>query len=111
MKDVILMTTQTCPHCKTAKEFLRQHHIQFVEKDINVDVQARNELARRNIRGVPTIFIGDDVVVGLDKQKILELVDHRVVACPNCQTKLRVPTNKGKITVRCPKCKENFTAP
>lgn len=109
MKDVTLLTTQTCPYCKMAKEFLAQNHIRFVEKDINFDVEARNELARRNIKGVPTLFIGEDVVVGLDKEKILKLVDHRIVECPNCHTKLRVPTDKAT-NVRCPKCKNNITA-
>ena len=44
MKDVILFTTQTCPHCKTAKAFLKQNHIQFVEKDVNVDAAAQQEM-------------------------------------------------------------------
>ena len=108
MKDVILFTTQTCPHCKTAKAFLKQNNIQFVEKDVNVDAAAQQEMARRGIRGVPTFIIGDDAVIGLDQAKVLELVDHRVVACPNCQTRMRAPSNKGKITIRCPKCKTSF---
>lgn len=107
MKDVVLLTTKTCSYCKMAKDFLAQNHIQYIEKDINFDAEARNELARRNINGVPTFFIGDDVVVGLDKAKILELVDHRIVECPNCHAKLRVPTDKGAINVRCPKCKSS----
>lgn len=105
MKNVTVFTTKTWPHCKTAKEFLSRSKIHFIERDINVDVEARNELARRKISGVPTFFIGDDVVVGLDKAKILKLVDHRLVECPNCHTKLRVPTSKGQISVSCPKCK------
>ena len=108
MKDVTLYSTQTCPHCKTAKTFLKENHIRFVEKDVNKDAAAQKEMTRRKISGVPTFIIGEDVVVGLDKAKILELVDHRVVACPSCQAKLRVPTDKGKITVRCPKCKNSF---
>ena len=91
-----------------AKEFLSQNRIHFVEKDINLDAEARGELARRNISGVPTFLIGDDVVVGLDKAKILELVDHRLVACEKCHTKLRVPTKKGALDVTCPKCKHVF---
>lgn len=108
MKTVTLFSTQLCPHCKTAKAFLKENHIQFIEKDVNKDAQAQEEMARRNIRGVPTFIIGEDVVVGFDRAKILQLVDHRVVACPSCQAKLRVPTDKGKITVRCPKCKNSF---
>jgi hypothetical protein len=88
-----------------AKEFLAQNRINFIEKDINVDAEARKELTRRNISGVPSFLIGEEVVVGLDKAKILELVDHRVIECEQCHTKLRVPINKGSLKVICPKCK------
>jgi hypothetical protein len=51
-----------------------QNKIDFVEKDINLDSEALEELARRNISGVPTFLIGEEVVVGLNRAKILELV-------------------------------------
>lgn len=79
-------------------------------KDVNEDVEARNEMVRRNIYGVPTFIIGDDVVVGLDKQKILQLVDHRLVACPSCQKKLRVPTDKPGAKMKCPSCGHEIQA-
>lgn len=91
-----------------AKEFLSQNKIHFVEKDINVDDQARSELMRRNISGVPAFLIGEDVLVGLDRAKILQLVDHRVIECEKCQTKMRVPLGKGTIKVTCPKCTHTF---
>ncbi len=92
-----------------AKEFLSQHKIHFVERDVNVDPQAAYELQKRNISGVPTVFIGEDVIVGLDKQRILQLVDHRLVACSRCGQKLRVPLNKGVLQVKCPKCQNEFS--
>jgi ABC-type thiamine transport system substrate-binding protein len=79
-----------------------------VEKDINVDAEARQEFTRRKLEGVPAFIIGEDVVVGLDKAKILALVDHRVIECEQCHTKLRVPTNRGSLKVTCPKCKNVF---
>lgn len=91
-----------------AKEFLLRNKIHYVEKDINVDDQARAELAGRNVRGVPAFLIGDEMVVGLDKTRILELVDHRLYECEQCHTRLRVPIDKGSITVTCPKCKHAF---
>lgn len=109
MKDVTLLTTTTCPYCKMAKDFLRQNKIHFVEKDVNMDPQARQEMTTRNITGVPTFIIGKDVVVGLDKTKILELVDHHLVKCSNCDTTVRVPTKEGRINARCPKCKSNLS--
>ena len=108
MKNVTLLTTSTCPYCRMAKEFLAQNKIHFIEKDANADPQARYEMTRRNITGVPAFLIGEDVVVGLDKGKILELVDHRLVKCPNCNTLVRVPTKEGKVSASCPKCKSNL---
>lgn len=91
-----------------AKEFLSQKKIHFVEKDINVDEQARAELIRRKINSVPTFMIGEDIVIGLDKAKILQLVDHRVVECEKCHGKMRVPIDKGEISVSCPNCDHKF---
>jgi glutaredoxin 3 len=108
MKNVVLFTTKTCPYCKKAKEFLDQNKIHYTEKDVNVDQEARREMTRRNIKGVPAFFIGDDLVVGLDQEKILALVDHRLIECPNCKTKLRVPVKKENLSITCPKCKHKI---
>lgn len=59
--------------------------------------------------GVPAFLIGDDLVVGLDRQKVLGLVDHRVVHCDQCSQKLRVPVGKGRIRVTCPQCSNKFS--
>ena len=91
-----------------AKEFLSENKIHYVERDINKDPEARKEMIRRKVTGVPTFLIGEDVVVGLDKEKVLKLVDHRVVECPQCGTKMRVPTNKGDMSIKCPNCKHEI---
>ena len=109
MKNVILFSTKTCPHCTTAKKFLSQNKIHYIEKDINTDAQARSLLMKRGITGVPSFLIGEDMVVGLDQSRILALVDHRVVACEKCGTNMRIPTDKGTIKATCPKCGNKFT--
>lgn len=69
---------------------------------------AHDEFVKRGFQGVPAFVIGDDVVVGLDKNKIDSLMDYKVINCPNCKTRLRIPKGKGKIKVNCPKCSHSF---
>lgn len=57
---------------------------------------------------MPAFVIGDDVVVGLDKNKIESLIDYKVIDCPFCKARLRVPKGKGKIKITCPKCSKSF---
>lgn len=108
MKKVTIYTTQSCGYCKMAKAFLAQNNIQYTERDIERDAQAREELIQRNINGVPVFFIGNELIVGFDKEKILALVDHRIATCPACQGKMRLPSDKGKLRVSCPNCKNTF---
>ena len=35
--------------------------------------------------------------------------ENRYFHCPNCKQTVRVPRNRGKLNIRCPKCGERFT--
>jgi glutaredoxin 3 len=89
----------------SAKEFLAQNNISYLAKDVNTDMTAQSEFIKHNLSGVPAFLIGDDVVVGLNKERILALVDHRTVTCPGCKANIRVPLTKDKKQMQCPKCK------
>lgn len=40
--------------------------------------------------------------------KVKSRKHYRYLPCPNCRQELRVPKDKGKIMVNCPKCKTKF---
>jgi len=85
--------------------YLREKGIEYEEKDVNIDPQARQEFASRGLSGVPSFLIGDEIVAGLDKARIEALLKQMVIRCENCSAKLRIPRGKGTIRVTCPKCK------
>ena len=109
MKKIIFFTSETWPHCTSAKVYLQNKGYPFEEKDLNKDMDARREFSSRGFQGVPAFIIGDESVVGLDTRKIESLMENELVTCPECNSRLRLPSGKGKIRVTCPKCGNLFT--
>ena len=40
MKKVTIYTSNTCPHCKAAKNYLKENNIDFEEKNVDEDRSA-----------------------------------------------------------------------
>ncbi len=68
MKSVIVYTTQSCPHCHRAKEFLKRKKIAFQEIDLTNDPQKRQEAQDRyGWMSVPMIVIDGKFIGGADE--------------------------------------------
>ncbi len=74
-KTVAIYSTPTCHFCQMSKEFFAEHGIEYTNYDVSKDLQRRQEMFEiTNQMGVPVIVIGDDVVIGFDKEKLSELL-------------------------------------
>ncbi|MEK6849734.1 MAG: glutaredoxin domain-containing protein [Nanoarchaeota archaeon] len=65
---VIVYSTPTCPYCKQAKDFLKQHNIHFTEVDVAADEKkAQDMIEKSGQMGVPVVEIDKTIIVGFDK--------------------------------------------
>lgn len=74
MSKVTVYTSNTCPYCTMAKDYLKGKEVEFVEKNVQTDKEARSELMAMGYTGVPVICVGDEQIVGFDKNRLDELL-------------------------------------
>ena len=73
-KEVTVFTSQLCSYCYVAKDYLSSKGVQYIEKDVETDQEARQELMQKGITAVPVIKIEEELIVGFDKYRIDELL-------------------------------------
>jgi len=75
MSKIRVFSTPLCPYCVTLKEFLKSRGVAFEEIDVSKDIEAQKEMIENTGQmGVPVINIGEDWVVGFDREKISQLL-------------------------------------
>lgn len=74
MKRVILYSQPGCPPCFAAKHFLAAQGVKFEYKDVQADPEALSELVALNSRSTPTIVVGEEVMIGFDPERLLQLL-------------------------------------
>jgi glutaredoxin 3 len=68
--EVIVYSTTTCPWCTVVKNFLKEHKIEFTEKNVGKDQKAAEEMIEKSGQmGVPVIDINGNIIVGFEKEK------------------------------------------
>ena len=69
----IVYSTNWCAYCKTAKQYLDNKGVEWIEKNIEEDAEAHKELMDKlggSYRGVPVIDINGTIILGFDRAKI-----------------------------------------
>lgn len=70
-KTVTIYSTPTCHFCQMAKEFFTQNNVSYTEHNVASDMEKRQEMIDKSGQmGVPVILIGDEIIVGFDKEKL-----------------------------------------
>ena len=73
MANVIIYSTPTCGFCHLAKAYFKEHQVDFTEKDVAVDLPARQEMVQKSQQlGVPVIEIDGQIIVGFDQPRIAQ---------------------------------------
>ena len=70
MVEITVYSSNMCGACEMVKEFLRLRGLEFVERNVSVDLQGREELLELGFDATPVTVIGDSVVEGFDVDKI-----------------------------------------
>lgn len=70
--SVIVYSTPWCAFCKTEKQYLEHLGVKFVAKDVEEDLDAKDELLTKTggAVGVPVADIGGVIIRGFDRPKI-----------------------------------------
>ena len=75
MQNVTIYSTPSCHFCHMAKDFFKEKNVTFTDYDVAADTAKRAEMVEKSGQmGVPVIQIGDNLIIGFNKPKIVELL-------------------------------------
>jgi glutaredoxin-like YruB-family protein len=75
MSSVELYATHACVYCQRIREALTERNVDFVEYNVEDDAGARERMIRLSRHTtVPTVVVGDEVMVGFDPERLRELL-------------------------------------
>lgn len=75
MNKVLIYSTPSCHFCHMAKDFFTEKNVAFEDFNVAADQAKRQEMIQKSGQmGVPVIQIGNNLIVGFNKPKIMELL-------------------------------------
>lgn len=74
-KTVEIYSTPNCHFCQQAKEFFKENSVAYTDYNVAEDQGKRQEMIEMTGQmGVPVILIGNDALIGFNKEKLTELL-------------------------------------
>jgi len=69
-------STPSCPYCVAVKEFLDENKVEFEDIDISQDEESIKMIVEKTGQmGVPVVDIDGELIIGFNRQKIVELLN------------------------------------
>ena len=76
MDKITIYSTPSCHFCNIAKDFFTSKGIVYEDFDVSSNLEKRKEMMDKSGQmGVPVILIKDQIIVGFNKPKIMDLLD------------------------------------
>ncbi len=73
--DVTVYSTDTCPWCTKAKDYLRSKGVSYKVVNVGLDRNGAMEMVRKSgQQGVPVIDIDGTIIIGFDQGRIDNLI-------------------------------------
>ncbi len=73
---ITIYTTPSCVYCRMAKEFFKENNLEYIEKNVATDDDAREEMIKKTGQlGVPVIEANGKIMVGFDKDSLKEALN------------------------------------
>lgn len=74
-KNITIYSTPTCHFCQMTKDFLKEKGISYTEFNVASDLEKRQEMIQKSGQmGVPVIFVGEEMIIGFDKERLASLL-------------------------------------
>lgn len=75
MPTIKIYSTPTCVYCRMTRDFLDERHIPYTDYNVAQDAEKRDEMIQRSGQmGVPVIEVDGQLIIGFDKERLMELL-------------------------------------
>ncbi|MDA0820889.1 MAG: glutaredoxin domain-containing protein [Proteobacteria bacterium] len=68
--DVVMLSASWCRYCRAARNFFVANNVNYCEWDIELSTRGAALYERSAHKGIPIIYLGDEVIVGFDHDQL-----------------------------------------
>ncbi len=72
--SAVIYTQPHCGPCRMVEQFLEDHAVPFVTRDVTKDPAALNDLVERGFMATPVTHIGTQWIAGFSKDELTQAV-------------------------------------